>query len=126
MNRNGMLLAIISIIVLAGGKALTISNRTVMLRFVTMVGIAAAVVFLSMFLVDGVIRKNNALRKGRITTRFVLYSIGAVATLSASLLQLFGPSGATASRSAIAWLIFLVPWFAYSAIREYRRTSRAK
>ena len=135
MNRNGILLAIASIVVLVSVKALTISNRTVMFRMLTMVSIVTAVYFLCVYLVGRVIQSNNASRVieappqppvGRVTTRFVAYVITVVVALAVTLLQMFRPSGGTGFRLGVAWLIFLAAWFGYSAIREYLRAGTAK
>lgn len=127
MNRNWILLVLVSMVALVAYKALTMPDHALMLRTSIMFGTVAAVCFLLMYLVNKAVHEGDPRQPvvGRFTKRFIAYSIGTLAGLAASLMQLFGANGAKEFVLGIVWLIF-VPRFAYLAIQEYRRTSNAK
>jgi hypothetical protein len=103
------------------------SNNVLVQRTIIMFGMLAAVAFLLSYLVNKAVRGVDPQQPvvGRFTKRFIAYSICALVTLAASLMQLFGPNGAQEFVLGIVSLIFVLR-FAYLAMREYQRTSSAQ
>ncbi|HSR08247.1 MAG TPA: hypothetical protein VLM42_13925 [Bryobacteraceae bacterium] len=115
--------------------ALRSPNRTIMLRTTAMMGISAAVILSIMYFVGWVIPKINAPLSesaatqppvGRVTSRFVLLLLASAAAIAAGILNLARSSGPSNSFMGIVCLIFMAPWLAYSAVREYRRSGNDK
>ena len=127
MNRNGILLFLMSLVAVIAFKALTMPDHALMLRTSIMFGMVGAVCLLLMYLVNKAVHEGDPRQPvvGRFTKRFIAYSIGALVMLAASLMQLFGPNGAKEFGLGIVSLIFVLR-FAYLAIQEYRRTSNAR
>ncbi len=135
MNRNGMLVAIGMTIVTLILGALASPNRTIMLKTSAMMGISAAVILSIMYFVTSVVPKMNAPLPesdgiqppvARVTSRFVLLLISCAAAIAAGISNLVRSSGPPNSRWGIVCLVFVAPWLAYSALREYRRAGNDK